>query len=231
MLHTLLFSSLAILMGYQSVLFAIFAKTFAISEGLLPKDPRVDRFFNVIYLERGLAIGAAAFSIGLILLAAAVLQWKSVAFRPSRLLRHHALGHSGRDADGVGLSNDTLKFLREHSGDETSHVSQASTALKSESDALCSFASKIDPRSFASLRMTFQASAPRHHLEKKTSEIFGFRNCRQEPDDPVPARIGANGARSDARPQARRRLFPKVLHHSRDASRRTSPANHLSIRA
>jgi hypothetical protein len=62
--HTLLFSSLAILMGYQSVLFAIFAKTFAINEGLLPKDPRVDRFFNVIYLERGLAIGAMGFLIG-----------------------------------------------------------------------------------------------------------------------------------------------------------------------
>src|SRR5205085_3538894 len=62
--HTLLFSSLAILMGYQSVLFAICAKTFAITEGLLPKDPRVDRFFNVIYLERGLAIGAMGFLIG-----------------------------------------------------------------------------------------------------------------------------------------------------------------------
>jgi len=62
--HTLLFSSLAILMGYKSVLFAIFAKTFAINEGLLTKDPRVDRFFNVIYLERGLAIGAMGFLIG-----------------------------------------------------------------------------------------------------------------------------------------------------------------------
>jgi hypothetical protein len=71
---------LAILMGYQSVLFAIFAKTFAIREGLLPKDPRVDRFFNVIYLESGLAIGAAAFLSGLILLGVAVLQWKSVHF-------------------------------------------------------------------------------------------------------------------------------------------------------
>jgi glycosyltransferase involved in cell wall biosynthesis len=78
--HTLLFSSLAILMGYQSVLFAICAKTFAISEGLLPKDPRVDRFFKVIYLERGLAIGALAFLAGLILLGAAVLRWKSVHF-------------------------------------------------------------------------------------------------------------------------------------------------------
>jgi len=78
--HTLLFSSLAIMMGYQSVLFAICAKTFAINEGLLPKDPRMDRFFKVIYLERGLAIGALAFLAGLLLLGAAVLQWKSAHF-------------------------------------------------------------------------------------------------------------------------------------------------------
>jgi glycosyltransferase involved in cell wall biosynthesis len=78
--HTLLFSSLAILMGYQSILFAIFAKTFAISEGLLPNDPRIERFFKVIYLERGLAIGVLAFFAGLILLGVAVLQWKSAHF-------------------------------------------------------------------------------------------------------------------------------------------------------
>jgi len=78
--HTLLFSSLAILMGYQSVLFAICAKTFAINEGLLPKDPRIDWFFKVIYLERGLVIGSLALLAGLILLGAAVLQWKSVGF-------------------------------------------------------------------------------------------------------------------------------------------------------
>jgi glycosyltransferase involved in cell wall biosynthesis len=78
--HTLLFSSLAILMGYQSVLFAICAKTFAINEGLLPKDPRMDWFFKVMYLERGLAIGSLALLSGLILLGAAVLQWKSVGF-------------------------------------------------------------------------------------------------------------------------------------------------------
>jgi glycosyltransferase involved in cell wall biosynthesis len=78
--HTLLFSSLAIMMGYQSILFAICAKTFAINEGLLPKDPRIDRFFKVIYLERGLAIGALAFLAGLILLGVAVLQWKSAHF-------------------------------------------------------------------------------------------------------------------------------------------------------
>jgi len=78
--HTLLFSSLAILMGYQSALFAICTKTFAINEGLLPTDPRVDRFFKVIYLERGLAIGALAFLAGSLLLGVGVLQWKSTHF-------------------------------------------------------------------------------------------------------------------------------------------------------
>ena len=41
--HTLLFASLAILLGYQSILFAIFAKTFAIAEGLLPPNSRARR--------------------------------------------------------------------------------------------------------------------------------------------------------------------------------------------
>ena len=67
-------------MGYQSVLFAICAKTFAINEGLLPRDPRIDWFFRMIYLERGLAIGSLALLAGLILLSVAVLQWKSVGF-------------------------------------------------------------------------------------------------------------------------------------------------------
>ena len=78
--HTLLFSSLAIMMGYQSVVFAICAKAFAISEGLLPNELRSDRFFKAIYLERGLALGALAFLAGLILLGVAVFQWKSAHF-------------------------------------------------------------------------------------------------------------------------------------------------------
>ena len=36
--HTLLFSNLAIICGYQALLFAIFTKTFAVNEGLMPED-------------------------------------------------------------------------------------------------------------------------------------------------------------------------------------------------
>ena len=78
--HTLLFASLAILCGYQSILFAIFTKTFAISEGLMPEDPQLDRFFELINLEKGLIIASGALLIGIVLLLAAVNQWRISGF-------------------------------------------------------------------------------------------------------------------------------------------------------
>jgi hypothetical protein len=80
--HTLLFASLALLLGYQAVLFAIFTKTFAINEGLMPSDPRFDRFFDIVNLERGLLLGSAAFGAGAVLLGVAVARWWSVDFGP-----------------------------------------------------------------------------------------------------------------------------------------------------
>ncbi len=78
--HTLLFASLAVLLGYQSILFAIFAKTFAVNEGLMPENEAMKRFFDVMYLERGLLAGVASFLAGVALLVAAVAQWWSVRF-------------------------------------------------------------------------------------------------------------------------------------------------------
>ena len=78
--HTLLFGTLAILCGYQSALFALFAKTFAISEGLLPEDPRLTRFFRVVTLERGLMLSATTLALGVALLLAAVNEWRIVEF-------------------------------------------------------------------------------------------------------------------------------------------------------
>jgi len=55
--HTLLFAAMAILIGFQSVVFATFTKVFAISEGLLPEDPRLTRMFHYVTLEVGLIAG------------------------------------------------------------------------------------------------------------------------------------------------------------------------------
>jgi glycosyltransferase involved in cell wall biosynthesis len=78
--HTLLFASLAILLGYQSILFAMLTKLFAIGEGLLPEDPRVTRFFNAFDLEQGLMLGAAGLFVGSMLLLGAVNQWRLAGF-------------------------------------------------------------------------------------------------------------------------------------------------------
>ena len=80
--HTLLAASLAILCGYQAILFAIFTKTFAITEGLMPEDRHLARFFEVVNLERGLVIAGTALLFGMGLLLAAVNQWRQAGFGP-----------------------------------------------------------------------------------------------------------------------------------------------------
>jgi hypothetical protein len=78
--HTLLFSSLFLLLGYQSILFSLFAKTFAITEGLLPEDPFVTRLFRTLNLEKTLLLGAGALLLGLALLVVAMNEWRMAGF-------------------------------------------------------------------------------------------------------------------------------------------------------
>jgi len=78
--HTLLFGSVFILCGYQSVLFAIFAKTFAIRAGLMPEDPALMRFFKYVRLEVGLVAAVLVLVAGIALLVTAVIQWQGVQF-------------------------------------------------------------------------------------------------------------------------------------------------------
>ncbi len=73
--HTLVFATVAIICGYQSVLLAVFTKVFATTEGLLPPDPRIDRLAGVVSIDRGLLAGLAMFAGGLVLLALTVLAW------------------------------------------------------------------------------------------------------------------------------------------------------------
>jgi glycosyltransferase involved in cell wall biosynthesis len=80
--HTLLFASLSILCGYQSVLFAILTKTFAISEGLMPDDPKMNRFFEIVNLERGLIAAGLALLVGVVLLLMAINIWRQTNFGP-----------------------------------------------------------------------------------------------------------------------------------------------------
>jgi glycosyltransferase involved in cell wall biosynthesis len=78
--HTLLFASLFLLCGYQALLFAVFTKVFAISEGLMPPDDRLTRFLKVITLEKGLILGTLTVLAGVFLLVGAINQWWEAGF-------------------------------------------------------------------------------------------------------------------------------------------------------
>jgi glycosyltransferase involved in cell wall biosynthesis len=63
--RSLVYAFAAVLIGFQFVAFAVFTKVFAISEGLLPDDPRLTRAFRYITLEIGLAVGTVLVVLGL----------------------------------------------------------------------------------------------------------------------------------------------------------------------
>jgi glycosyltransferase involved in cell wall biosynthesis len=80
--HTLLFASLAMICGYQSILFAVFTKVFAIGARLMPLDSRIKRLTDTFTLERVLVLSAAVMLVGVVLLLVAVNQWRTEGFGP-----------------------------------------------------------------------------------------------------------------------------------------------------
>ena len=88
--HTLLYAFVSVLLGFQLVAFATFAKVFAITEGLLPPDPRLNRAFRWITLETGLIVGGLLTIIGIGGSVWAVSSWARTSFGaldPAQMLR------------------------------------------------------------------------------------------------------------------------------------------------
>jgi hypothetical protein len=78
--HTMLFGNLFIILGYQSMLFGVMTKVFAMSERLLPDDPRIAAVMRIVTLERCLVVAALVLVTGVTLLLNAVGQWRSAGF-------------------------------------------------------------------------------------------------------------------------------------------------------
>ena len=88
--HTLLYGALLLMLGYQSVIFAVFTKVFAISEGLLPQDPRLEKHLSEVSLEKGLICGGLALLLGIAGSILALVNWEMKGFgglNPSDTLR------------------------------------------------------------------------------------------------------------------------------------------------
>jgi glycosyltransferase involved in cell wall biosynthesis len=80
--QTLLYAGMAVVIGFQSVVFAVFSKVFAVSEGLLPEDPRFTRVFRYVRLETGLIAGGLLVAVGLGGTAYGFYRWSIRSFGP-----------------------------------------------------------------------------------------------------------------------------------------------------
>ncbi|RPI50240.1 MAG: glycosyltransferase family 2 protein, partial [Acidobacteria bacterium] len=88
--HTLLYAGLALVVGFQAVIFSILTKVYGVAEGFLPRDVRLEKMFRVVTLETGLAAGVVLCVVGLSGAVFAVWDWSRRSFgdvEPTSMLR------------------------------------------------------------------------------------------------------------------------------------------------
>ena len=79
---TLAYAAAAVLLGFQLVFFAIAAKVFAITEGLLPEDESFSRWFQYVTLETGLIAGVLLVMAGIGIAISSVVSWSHTGYGP-----------------------------------------------------------------------------------------------------------------------------------------------------
>ena len=79
-IHTLLYASIFAVVGFQSMLFWVFAKIYGMREGIVPPDPWFRTITNVLTLELGLMVGGGLILVGLALAVYAVSGWGGGGF-------------------------------------------------------------------------------------------------------------------------------------------------------
>jgi glycosyltransferase involved in cell wall biosynthesis len=78
--HSLLYASLAVVVGFQSMIFWVFAKLYGMRERIVPPDPWFRSLMSVVTLEAGLIVGAALLLGGLGLALFALGIWGAEGF-------------------------------------------------------------------------------------------------------------------------------------------------------
>ena len=81
-IHTLMYASLAISVGYQSILFWMFSKVYGLRESIVPWDPWFRKAIGVATLERGLIVALLLLLAGLAIGIGAVAAWGTAQYGP-----------------------------------------------------------------------------------------------------------------------------------------------------
>jgi glycosyltransferase involved in cell wall biosynthesis len=89
-IHTLFYAALAVVVGFHSMLFWVFAKVYGMREGIVPPDPHFTAMMRLATLEAGLIVGGVLLLFGLALGVYALGAWGDVEFgvlSPERAMR------------------------------------------------------------------------------------------------------------------------------------------------
>ena len=76
----LVYAMAMVLVGFQAIMFAVFARAFAMNEGLLPVSKGLQLAFRLVTLERGLVLGVVALLIGVGIAIYSLVNWGSNDF-------------------------------------------------------------------------------------------------------------------------------------------------------
>ena len=79
-IHTLFYASLAVVVGFQCMMFWMFARIYGAREGIVPSDPWFESITSIFTLEAGLVCAAAMLLSGIGLGVYAVSSWGTVDF-------------------------------------------------------------------------------------------------------------------------------------------------------
>ena len=75
--HWAVLGMLMVLVGYQVIVVNYFAKVYAVTHGMRRADPRLERAFGVLTLERVLVLAVICVAVGLVVIGVVVDAWVS----------------------------------------------------------------------------------------------------------------------------------------------------------
>jgi len=78
--HFMILGSLMAVLGFNVMTIGLFARVYALVEGIEEEDPLLPRLFRVFNLERGLIAGGVLFLAGLAINAAILIEWLRKGF-------------------------------------------------------------------------------------------------------------------------------------------------------
>jgi glycosyltransferase involved in cell wall biosynthesis len=78
--HTMVYASAMIVVGYQAMLFAVFARIYAMTSGFLPGKPWIEDLNDRLSLEAGALVGVALIAAGVVMSVIALFVWGHKGF-------------------------------------------------------------------------------------------------------------------------------------------------------